>query len=389
MVVSETELKIEKLVYGGDGLARANGQVVLTPFVLPGETVLAEVSRAKNDLSRGKLVSVVSAAPERVEPRCPYFLRCGGCHYQHAGYEYQLDQKKVILVEVLRRIGGIEYAGEVAVAAGEPWGYRNRIQLHVAGGKIGYFEAGSHALVAIDQCPIASPKLNECIAALAREVAGMRPFEATLELFTNETAVQFNLRDRAPQAFVGLLRGLGVSTPIEYGGLRVSRDTFFQVNRFLTERLVEAALGDGGGRWAMDLYAGAGLFTLPLARRFEQVTAVDDSISAFRDLEHNASAAGVMNLATYQATAEAHLLTVTDAPDLVIADPPRTGIGKLGVKELVRIHGPKLTIVSCDPATLARDLKLLLAGGYRIAEMTLIDLFPQTAHFETVVKLQL
>ena len=387
--MTETELRIEKLVYGGDGLARENGQVVLTPFVLPGETVRAEVTRAKNDLLRGRLVSVVSPAPERVEPRCPYFLRCGGCHYQHASYEYQLGQKRAILLEVLRRIGGMEYSEEVAVLAAEPWQYRNRVQLHVAGGKVGYFEAGSHALVAIEHCPIASPKLNECIAVLAREVAGMRPFEATLELFTNENEVQFHLRDRAPQAFVSLLRTLGVSTPIEYGGLRVSRDTFFQVNRFLTERLVEATLGDSSGSWAMDLYAGAGLFTLPLARRFQQVTAVDDAASAFRDLEHNASAAGIMNLRTHNETAEAHLMTVTGAPDLTIADPPRTGLGKLGVKELVRIRAPRLTIVSCDPATLARDLKPLLAAGYRIAALTLIDLFPQTAHFETIAKLEL
>jgi len=387
--VTETELRIEKLVYGGDGLARENGQVVLTPFVLPGETVRAEVTRAKNDLLRGRLVSVVSPAPQRVEPRCPYFLRCGGCHYQHASYEYQLEQKRVILLEVLRRIGGIEYSEEVAVLAAEPWQYRNRVQLHIAGGKIGYFEAGSHALVAIGDCPIASPKLNECIAVLAREVAGMRPFDATLELFTNENDVQFHLRDRVPQPFVSLLRTLGVSTPIEYGGLRVSRDTFFQVNRFLTEKLVEATLDDSNGRWAMDLYAGAGLFTLPLARRFQQVTAVDDAASAFRDLEHNASAAGIMNLRTHNETAEAHLMTVTDAPNLMIADPPRTGLGKLGVKELVRIRAPRLTIVSCDPATLARDLKPLLAAGYRMAALTLIDLFPQTAHFESIAKLEL
>lgn len=384
-----TELHIEKLVYGGDGLARENGQVVLTPFVLPGETVQAEVTRSKNDLARGKLLNVVSSSSQRIEPQCPCFARCGGCHYQHANYEYQLEEKKTILLEVLRRTGGIEYTEDIAVIAAEPWQYRNRVQLHVADGKVGYFGGGSHALVGIDHCPIASPKLNECIAALARELAQIRPFEATVELFTNEDAVQFNLRDRVPQPFNALLRSLGVSTPIEYGGLRVSRDTFFQVNRFLTDKLVDVALGDSRGQWAMDLYAGAGLFTLPLARGFERVTAVDDSASASRDLEHNASAAGIINLQTHQATVDAHLLTVTETPDLIVADPPRTGIGKLGVKELVRIRAQGLTIVSCDPATLARDLKGLILAGYKIEELMLIDLFPQTAHFETVAKLRL
>jgi 23S rRNA (uracil1939-C5)-methyltransferase len=152
---------------------------------------------------------------------------------------------------------------------------------------------------------------------------------------------------------------------------------------------VDAAIGGSNGRWAMDLYAGAGLFTLPLARAFGRVTAVDDSASASRDLEHNASAAGIMNLQTHQATVDGHLLTVTETPDLIVADPPRTGIGKLGLKELVRIRAPRLTIVSCDPATLARDLKGLISAGYKIGEATSIDLFPQTAHFETVAKLRL
>jgi len=386
--LSEVELRIEKLVYGGDGLARENGQVVLTPFVLPGETVHAEVSRAKNDLLRGRAMEVLSSAPQRTEPRCPWFSRCGGCHYQHADYEYQLAQKREILLEVLRRTGGFDHAGEVASIAGDPWEYRNRVQLHISSGRIGYFEAGSHALVAIDHCPISSPKLNECIAALAREVPAMRPFEATLELFTNEREVQWRLEERAPQSFVTLLRKLGTSAPIQYAGFRVSRDTFFQVNRFLVDRLVDLVVAGSGGRVAMDLYAGAGLFTLPLARRFEQVIAVEASPSAFRDLEHNASASGVLNLTTHSETAEAHLMTVMNAPDLVVADPPRAGLGKLAVKELIRLRPLRLTLVSCDPPTLARDLRPLLAAGYGIGEMILVDLFPQTAHFETIVRLE-
>lgn len=385
--MSEVELSIEKLVYGGDGLARENGQVVLTPFVLPGETVRAEVSRAKNDLLRGRPIEVLSRAPRRTEPRCPYFLRCGGCHYQHAEYEYQLEQKRAILLEVLRRTGGIDYSGDVALIAGDPWEYRNRVQLHISGGAIGYFQAGAHALVPIDRCPISSPKLNDSIAVLARELPGMRPFEATLELFTNEREVQWRLQDRAPRPFVTLLRKLGTNAPIQYGGFRVSRDTFFQVNRFLVDRLVDLVMAGSGGSEAMDLYAGAGLFTLPLARRFERVIAVEASPSAFRDLEHNAGASEILNLATHNETAEAHLMTVTEAPDLVVADPPRAGLGKLAVGELIRIRSPRLTVVSCDPPTLARDLRPLLAAGYRIGEMILVDLFPQTAHFETIVRL--
>ena len=385
--MSETELRVEKLVYGGDGLSRDNGRVVLTPFVLPGETVRAEVSRAKNDLLRGRLLEVTAPAPQRTAPRCPYFLRCGGCHYQHAAYEFQKEQKRAILLETLRRTGGIDYPGEVALVSAAPWEYRNRVQLHIAAGKIGYFEAASHALVAIDHCPIASPRLNECIGTLAQALPGMRPFAATLEMFTNERDVQWSLADRAPKPFIALLRTLGVNSPIEYGGFRVSRDTFFQVNRLLLDRLVEVTVGENAGRLAMDLYAGAGLFTLPLARRFQRVDAIEAGIGAFRDLEHNAAASGILNLTAHNETAEAYLMTVTEPPETIVADPPRTGLGKLAVKELIRIRSARLTLVSCDPVTLARDLKALLAAGYRIEEMTLMDLFPQTAHFETIVRL--
>ncbi len=254
---------------------------------------------------------------------------------------------------------------------------------------MGYFETGSHNLVAVDHCPISSAKLNECIAALAREVPSAPRFEATLELFTNETDVQFNLQDRAPRQFIDFLRTFATTEPIVCAGFRVSRNTFFQVNRFLTGMLVEAAIGSASGGQALELYAGAGLFTLALARCFERVTAVEAAASAFRDLEHNARAAAVANIAAHQEPAEARLLTIVEPPDLILADPPRAGLGKLSTAELVRIRSPQVTIVSCDPPTLARDLRPLLAAGYLIRALTLVDLFPQTAHFETIAQLEL
>jgi 23S rRNA (uracil1939-C5)-methyltransferase len=387
--VDERELTIEKLVYGGDGLARDDGRVVLLPFVLPGERVAAEVTRSKNDLLRGRITRIAAPSPERIEPGCPYFFRCGGCQYQHAPYEFQLDQKRVILREVLRRIGHIEYEGEIGTVSGEPWNYRNRTQLHISGGAIGYFEYGTHTLCAIDRCPISSPKLNEAIARLAHELPNLRSFDAEIELFTNENDLQFNLRDRVPADVRTLLHGMGTSSPILYDGLRVSRNSFFQVNRFLIQDLVAAAIDGEQGHTALDLFAGAGLFTLPLARAFEHVTAIEIAGSAFHDLKANVQAAGLSNIEIRQETTDAHLLIVDTPPDLIVADPPRSGLGKMAVTELLRIRAPRLVIVACDPTTLARDLKALLAGGYRIAKMTLVDLFPQTFHLETVVHLQL
>lgn len=375
-------LKIEKLVYGGDGLARDDGRVVLVPFVLPHEEVEAEVERAKNDLLRGRVVDIKSPSTRRVTPPCPYFYRCGGCQYQHAAYELQLEQKSSILREVLQRVGKIEYTGEIDVVSGEPWHYRNRAQLHIENGAAGYFELGSHRLCPIEQCPISSPKLNEIIGVLSRELPKLPRFRTELELFTNETDVQFHTSDRIPPAASALLGSFGTSAPIQYQGFRVSRNSFFQVNRFLIDPLVEASIAAAQGKTAIDLYAGVGLFSRALAQRFAQVTAVEAGASAHRDLQINVPAVKAL-----QQTAEQFLAALEDKPDLIVADPPRTGLGKQAVAELVRIAAPRLCIISCDPATLARDLRTLLASGYRIERLTLVDLFPQTFHFETVIHL--
>jgi len=381
---TEQSLRIEKLVYGGDGLARVDSRVILTPFVLPGELVRARVQRAKNDLLRGRLVEVLEPSAERVEPACPYFLRCGGCHYQQGSYEFEAEQKRSILREVLRRVGHINYDGEIGLVTAEPWGYRNRTQLHIHSGAIGYFAAGSRTLVPIRECPISSPKLNQAIASLARDLPGYRWFDASIELFTNESEIQVNLLDRVPNSVQALFQAIGTNQPIEYGGFRVSRNSFFQVNRFLLEKLVAVVLGDVRGVTAVDLYAGAGLFAKGLAERFSYVTAVESGSSAFRDLEFNMQGHPVESV---RANAEDYLASLAAPPDLIVADPPRAGLGKTAIRELIRLQPPQVTIVSCDPATLARDLAPLIASGYRIGAIAFVDLFPRTFHLETVVSL--
>ncbi|HYL37964.1 MAG TPA: TRAM domain-containing protein [Bryobacteraceae bacterium] len=381
---TEETLTIEKLVYGGDGLARLDGRVVLLPFVAPQEVVRAEVQRAKNDLFRGRVREIISASASRVTPACPYFERCGGCQYQHLEYPQQVAQKISILREVLRRVGKIEFEGEIAAVTGEPWQYRNRIQLHLDRGAIGYFEHGSRRLCAIDHCPVASPALNQAIHELAARVAEIRAYTGSVELFTDETEVQFNLLDRAPRPIFSALASLGVSLPIQYGGFQVSRNSFFQVNRFLIDPLAACAVGGLEGDAALDLYAGVGLFSRSLVERFKNVTAVESAPSAFRDLVHNMHD----RVATEHATVEEYLARLESTPDFILADPPRAGLGKQVVRDLARIRSPHLAIVACDPATLARDLQGLLADGYQIAKITLVDLFPQTFHLETVVQLQ-
>jgi len=398
LILSDFEIAVEKLVYGGEGLGRLEGRAVLAPFVLPGERVRLRAVAEKPGLVRAELLEVLAAAPERVAPPCPYFMRCGGCYYQHAPYEMQLALKRGILEDQLRRIGKIASLAEIGVVAGEPWGYRNRVQLHVGKGALGYLQSQSHKLCPIESCPIGSPAINGAIAILREMLRDPRwpRFLRAIELFTNETEIQLSVLETdhpvARRFFdwcAERISGL-VSGALDYHAAghvwRVSHRSFFQVNRFLIDRLVETALDGAEGQTALDLYAGVGLFSLALARRFGSVTAVESGARSAADLRFNAERAG-LGLRVEQTDAEAWLEQLATAPDFVLLDPPRAGIGKRMVERLAQLRPPRLAIVSCDPATLARDLAGLAGAGYRIVSLTLVDLFPQTYHLETVAHL--
>ena len=392
------ELTIEKLIYGGEGLGRADGRVIFTPYVLPGERVLVEPASVKGGLIRAVLQEVLAPAEGRVEPQCPYFGRCGGCHYQHANYKVQLDAKRAILRETLLRVGKLEAPEEIAVIAGEPWGYRNRAQFHMAGSGLGFLEAHSHRLCPITHCPISSPRLNETLAALIEMMHDPRwpHFVRSIEVFTNETETQLNVLeseravarrffDWCAETIPGFVSGL-LDYPAAGFAYRVGGGSFFQVNRFLIDDLIRTAVGELSGESALDLYAGVGLFSLPLTRQFSQVTSVESGNSAVRDLRFNAERAGV-RLEIAQSVTQDFLKKLTVAPDFVLADPPRTGLGKAVVGRIAELKPPRITIVACDPATLARDLPGLMAAGYQIERLTMIDLFPQTFHIETIAEL--
>jgi 23S rRNA (uracil1939-C5)-methyltransferase len=394
------ELTAEKWVYGGDALSRVEGRVVMTPYLIPGETAKVEQTEDRRGLIRAVPREIVTPSPERVQPPCPYFFRCGGCHYQHAAYEFQVRQKAEILREQLRRVGRVSYDGPIETIAGPPLAYRNRTQFHLDGRRIGYFGEGSHELVPIEQCPISSPKINESLEALLAMMRDRRwpKFVRAIELFTNEREVVMNIVetahpvsrrffDWAAERIPGAERGW-----LEYEAaghrFQVSHNSFFQVNRFLVDRLVEAAIPATGGGLAFDLYAGVGLFSVQLARIFERVTAVESSASAARDLKMNADAAGVA-IEVAQASVEVFLAGAGESPEVVLADPPRAGLGKSVTAALLRLKPARIVLVACDPATLARDLGALTAGGYGVERLVMVDLFPNTYHLETVAALRL
>ncbi len=420
-------VKIEKPIYGGASLARIDGKAVFVPLVLPGEQARVRIVEEKRGYATAEVDEIVAAAPERVASKCKHFGACGGCQYQHAEYKAQLEMKQAILRETLER-GGVHAPVDIDVLAGEPWGYRNRIRLAFdAEGRAGYRGRRSHEVVGIAECPIAALVLVQAAFSAAelfrRFAVRSRPAELSLfcdaaedsmlaSVFTNGAA-RIPLTDYfdALLSQIPKLRGVelvevhqGQPRTIARAGAefiayraagfdyRVDHGAFFQVNRWLLDELVECVTSGLRGRQAhpgglaWDLFAGVGLFARKLAERFERVVAVESAPAAMAALNENLS--GTHATAVKATTLEFLRGAAKDErPDLIIVDPPRTGLGPETTELLGQISAPELVVVSCDPATLARDLRVLIAGGYTIEHLTLADLFPQTFHLETVVRL--
>jgi 23S rRNA (uracil1939-C5)-methyltransferase len=423
-------LEIEKLVYGGAGLARSGGITYFVPFVLPGEAIRAQPVETRKNFVRAEVVEIQRPAPGRVAAPCPYFTVCGGCQYQHIDYEGQLEAKREILRETLARLGGVHWDGPIAVHASPPFGYRNRAQWKVrpmasAGGAdettsralaLGYFHAGSNDFCAVDQCALLAPPLAEALEALRKELASGRLPQAIrgIEVFAEPEGsllmkVSVPTLPESPRRLFQKLRAVVPATgslllqetagermelegqgylnyPVGDARYRVCHMSFFQVNRFLLEEMPQAVASGAEGRLALDLYAGVGLFSVPLGRRFERVVAVEADPAAARDLEANLKAAGVAGQAV-NAKVGTFLADWKEQPNLVILDPPRAGVQAEVLRSVAQLKPQQITYISCDPATLARDLKEMRGMGYRIASIDLFDVFPQTFHIETLVHL--
>jgi 23S rRNA (uracil1939-C5)-methyltransferase len=437
------KLTVEKLIYGGDGLVRlpaderGRGKAVFIPFVLKGEKVEASIVDEKQGFARARAERILDRSSLRVDPTCPYFQRCGGCHYQHTTYEHQLAIKVEILKENLRRLAKLELQSPLEVHPSPPWNYRNRTRLHVRADStfaLGYFRMSSHELLPVEQCPISSPLINRALGVLWKlgQAGQIPPHIREVELFADseDAHLQIELyldardeksaRTQAGESLAKLLRDAlpeivsvyvfphrmpllarGPAQSLEppdwsigtgefrsltkAANFRVSGGSFFQVNRYLIEELVNIVTANRAGDLALDLFAGVGLFTTALAVSFRHTIAVESSQSSVGDLKHNVPP----NVKAVRSRVDEFLSTKGAKlhPDLVVVDPPRAGLGERVARNLATLAAPRLTYVSCDPATLARDLVHLLAGGYRVEQLHLVDLFPQTYHIESVVQL--
>ena len=432
------KLQIEKAIYGGAGLAHQTegedaGKAVFVPFTLPGEIVEAHLLEQESAFAEASLLQVLTASKDRVPPRCAHFGQCGGCQYQHAAYPAQVQMKVAILQETLER-AGLTSLPAIQTHTGEPWAYRNRTRVRVAGleatVRVGYNRRGSKEFLAIRECPISAPLVWRAAEALL-QIAGESSAPARLlraavevEFFTtgDEKKLQMMLfvRKAHPglvalcermQKLVAELAGADVSllpssesqrriqrprTLESWGadglnylaageGYWVSRGGFFQVNRFLVDELVRIVTEGRRGAIAWDLYAGVGLFSRALARAFQQVVAVEASAG---DLSRSFKGPGKRAVETTTVEFLRSAVVQRERPDLIVMDPPRAGVGAEVCSLLTRISSPQIVYVSCDPVTLARDLKSLVAAGYSIAEIHMVDMFPQTFHLETVMILR-
>ena len=424
------DLTIEKIVYGGDGLGRVDGQTVFVPFAAPGDQLRVRITKLERNFARGEIVEIIVPSHLRRAAPCQYFGVCGGCQLQHLQYAAQLKVKAGFIRESLRRMGGIDWKEEIEVLAADEFGYRSRAEIKIHQGEreahretgltrltgsgknhlvhpvhpvkknsvssvpsvvqIGFFKANSHDLCEVTECPILLPAANVELRELHKP-PNLLPSRATRVYLTvgddqtlatpatgeNARDPEIDAKGTVQQTIAGIHYSFGVRT-------------FFQSNRLLVEQLVATAIESAQGKIAFDLYAGAGLFSLQLSKSFAQVYAVEGSKISSKHGLKNAQANRIHNVNYEAMSVEAWLkwqAPKLPRPDFVLLDPPRAGAGEAVVQRLLALNPKRIHYVSCDPTTLARDLKFLTKTKYKIDSITALDMFPQTYHVETVAKL--
>ena len=419
------ELTVERPVAGGRMLARHEGQVVFVAGAIPGERVRARVEKVTRQTTWAAVVDVIEPSADRREPACD--LACGGSAYAHIRYDRQRQCKAEIVADAFRRIGKIALEAPVPVAPSPEEGYRLRARLHVRQGRAGFFREGTHALcdagstrqvlpatlTAVDAALAAvSDRLAECDEVIVAE--NVAATERVLHFVPRDGARLDDLRGRVqcPASVNGLttalrgrplvLDGVGAVTDRSadlFGGHEDASiapaewarhaSSFFQGNRFLIGALVRRVLDLGAGDRFLDLYSGVGLFAVALAARGGRGLAVESDAASGADLATNARPWTERLRVLPVPVEEAVSLPLDPAPDVVVVDPPRTGLSPAALRGLGALRAPRLVYVSCDPPTLARDAALLIAAGYQLDTLEAFDLFPNTPHVEVVASFKL
>jgi len=362
-------LKIEKLVYGGDGLARTEQGVVFVPRTAAGDLVEAEVVERKKDYATARLKQVLEPSPDRQEPYCPNYETEGCCHWQHIQYQKQLDYKDAIVRESLKRLGKLEWEREIKRVTGPDRNYRLRATFHVFNGRLGFVNAP------IRECASLVPELNQFIPTVNAPEAQLAHV-----LSAPEVVATFVLKE-------GALQRSGRAT-IHVNGLRyrVAADIFFQANRFLLGSFIKEVLEQAGPlpQHVLELYSGAGFFSIPLARAAKEVIAIESNRSAARQAKENATLNETQRLRIVEGEVEATLQGADLQPQIVVLDPPRAGCSVRTAERIADLKPHRIVYVSCNPTTFAREARILASRNYELQRLTLVDQFPNTYHIETV-----
>ncbi len=417
----KVQVLIEAVAFRGYGVGRVSSKVVFVPYTVTGDRAWIKIIEEKKKYSMGRLIQIVDPSPWRVNPPCPYFGTCGGCQWQHIDYRFQGELKETILRETLERIGKIRDLPPMDVTLStRSYGYRVRVQLNVSGQTLGYFRERSQEIVDIDHCPISDPLVNQMIRQLRGEWTAFSEMERIeINVSRDEGKGVFILHplawnrdseDSARKFFQNhpILKGIAIvarnglkrlgdsslnftvsldrSREKRTLGFRASPLSFFQVNPDQNRRLIETVLEFSEMRkneTLLDLYAGIGNFTLPLAPEASMVTGVEENRTAIEDARFNAQENGIKNCDFVHGKAEKVLKNPSKRPDEVILDPPRTGC-KTILDQVVGLKPKRIIYVSCEPTTFSRDIRLFAQNGYSLQRLGLIDMFPQTYHMEVI-----
>jgi 23S rRNA (uracil1939-C5)-methyltransferase len=379
------EVIIQKIVPGGYGLAFTEGFTVFVALTAVGDKLRVRVREKKGKVAFAEITEVLEPAPHRHAPPCAYFGRCGGCDFQQMNYAAQLEAKVAIIRDCLQRIGKIEYEKEIPIVASpDDLHYRARAQWHVDSQrqKLGYFRRHSHDVIDVENCPILAPALQQKLADIRRNINWQEFWaeQAEIEAATNGAEVSVYSSEIIEPTDEIVFEAAGEKYYFD-------AESFFQGNRFLIDDLIRAATAGAEGENALDLFCGVGLFTLPLARKFRQVSGVEANGKAIEFAQKNMERARLSNVEFF-AESVGEFLRHGELPetDFVLLDPPRAGAERETIEALLKLKPRQISYVSCDPATLARDLRLL-NEAYQIESITAMDLFPQTHHVETIARL--
>ena len=376
-------ITIEKLVYGGAGLARTEDGVVFVARTAPGDVVDVDIVERKSDYAIARVRSLIEPSADRQAPSCPNYSTAGCCHWQHIRYERQVEIKESILRETLQRTGRLVWEAPITIRSSSDTQYRLRASFHVHDRKVGFMEERSHTVVPILECSALAPELNAFIPEANRilgepRMAGVREVHAicgssVLAVFGHEDVGKSPSRLQVKQWVFDL-------HPL----------SFFQSNRYLLEPFLDEVVQHASGaQRVLDLFCGSGFFSIPMARGNTQVLGVETSRVAIRQAQVNKRLNSAGNVEFFQGGVEETLRASPDLkPDLIVMNPPRTGAGREVAKRIADLKADRIVYVSCNPSTLGREAAVLGAQGYQLHSLTLVDQFPNTYHIESVAVFQ-